>query len=75
MATKTITIDLDAYDRLNGMRQEHESFSEAIKRLIRPKPDIDALCERLAARPMSRRAVAAIEQQVQHRHRASSRKR
>lgn len=33
MATKTITITEDAYERLNALKENQESFSEAIRRL------------------------------------------
>ena len=33
MATKTITVTEDAYEALHGMKEENESFSEAILRI------------------------------------------
>ena len=37
MATKTITIDMEAYGRLKTVQHENESFSQTIKRVI-PRP-------------------------------------
>jgi predicted CopG family antitoxin len=37
MATKTITIDVEAYDRLKLARQKNESLSQTIVRVV-PKP-------------------------------------
>jgi predicted CopG family antitoxin len=39
MATKTLTITEDAYDRLVGLKANNESFSEVIKRIL-PKVDL-----------------------------------
>lgn len=33
MATKTLTITEDAYERLNVLKEENESFSEVIRRV------------------------------------------
>lgn len=33
MATKTISLDEEAYERLKGRKKEGESFSETVKRL------------------------------------------
>jgi hypothetical protein len=35
MATKTITIDVDAYERLKRVQKPTESFSQTIKRVVR----------------------------------------
>lgn len=36
MPTKTISLEIDAYERLKAARLEHESFSQAVRRLIPP---------------------------------------
>jgi predicted CopG family antitoxin len=41
MATKKITIDMEAYRRLKAVQQTDESFSQTIKRVV-PKP-IDSI--------------------------------
>ncbi len=38
MATKTISLEVDAYERLKAARLEHESFSQTIRRVVPPPP-------------------------------------
>ncbi len=59
VATKTITIDLEACERLVSVRRENESFSQAIKRAVKPPLDVDAYLTRLQAHPMSEQAAEA----------------
>jgi len=75
MATKTISIDLEAYKRLKSVQQHNESFSQVIKRVIKPPFDVEAWLEKIRKNPLSRKAVAAIEEQVRNRSRTSSRSR
>lgn len=47
MADKTITIDLEAYELLAAEKRAGESFSEVIKRRLRPARTARALLTRL----------------------------
>ena len=73
VATKTITIDLDAYSRLKSVQTENESFSQTIKRAIQPRLDVDAYLGRIQSTAMSAAAVKAVREHVTARHRTSRR--
>jgi predicted CopG family antitoxin len=75
MATKSITIDVKAYDRLKSHKLPNESFSEAIKRLLPAPVDVDELIKNLRRHPLSRTSMAAIEEQVSHRRVRANRRR
>ena len=74
MATKTISIDLEAYDRLRSVRQDRESFSQTIKRVVKPPFDYEAFRKRLEGLALSDQAAEAIEEQIRSRRRPSNRK-
>jgi len=63
MATKTISIDLEAYKRLKHNKKENESFSQVIKRIVKPPFDLDAWLKAVASHPISEKAAKAIEEQ------------
>jgi predicted CopG family antitoxin len=75
MATKSITLDLEAYQRLKAVQRDGESFSQTIKRTIPTPLDIEAYAARVREISMSRPAIEAVEEQVHHRHTPSERNR
>jgi len=75
MATKTISVDLEAYERLRSVRHENESFSQAIKRVVKAPFDVGRYLKNMAECPLSDEAVEAIEEHIERRHQPSRRER
>ncbi len=68
MATKTISIDTDAYNRLKSVQKENESFSNVIKRMIWQPLAFQQMLKRIEKDPLSESAVEAIEKVVAQRN-------
>lgn len=64
MTRKTIRIDLEAYERLKNHKKPSESFSQTIKRVVRPPFDVDAWLKRMRRLPLSKEAAEAVERQI-----------
>jgi len=76
MATKTITITEDSYERLNALKEKEESFSEVISRLtskvrlsdfagILSNKEADILKERIIkSRELSKYRMKAIKENL-----------
>ena len=75
MATKTITIDLEAYRRLKSVKREGESFSKTIKRVVQPPLDLRAWLREVDEHPMSGAAFDAVEKALKARRLPSGRRR
>ena len=75
MATKTISIDMEAYDRLKAVQRETESFSQVIKRVVKKPIDVPQFLKEIREHPISEEAATAIESQIRRRRRPSARRR
>lgn len=68
MAVKTITIDIDAYDRLSRLKRDGKSFSQVIKDLVPPVGSTGAdLLAALDTADVSDETLDAIDKVVSER--------
>ncbi len=74
MATKTITIDLDAYRRLSRAKRDGESFSQVIKRVVPMRIDYKKWSRSLRD-ALDEEALDTVERRVRKRSARSTRER
>jgi predicted CopG family antitoxin len=67
MATKTITIDVEAYRRLKNVKRIGESFSQTIKRVVHEPIDFKEWMASIEKDSLSKRATEAVEAVVARR--------
>lgn len=70
MATKTISLELDAYEKLRSAKKPGESFSEVVRRVVIEEAPMTAgrLREYLASggSGVSNRYLDAVEEAIRH---------
>ncbi|MBI5763756.1 MAG: hypothetical protein HZA51_09565 [Planctomycetes bacterium] len=69
MASKTIRLDCAAYLRLKTAMLPGESFSDTIKRIVKPRFNLKDWLRRIRQNPLSQQAIDAIELQIAQRRR------
>lgn len=67
MAVKTITIDMEAYDMLAAQKRGQESFSQVIKRRLRPARTAANLLSHLDEVCVSQEALDRVDEIVLNR--------
>lgn len=70
MAVKTITIDMEAYEKLSMEKQEGESFSQVIKRVLKARRmTARSLLQTVESMSVADRTLDRIEEVVESRKR------
>lgn len=69
MPTRSIRVDIEAYDRLMRAKRDGESFSEIIKRSVAVPFDLDRWLRQVRRAGISEEAAKAVERHVAMRRR------
>jgi predicted CopG family antitoxin len=75
VATKTISIDTEAYRRLKSVKQKNESFSQTIKRVVQQPIDFERWMALIGKDPLSDEAIEAVEAVISQRRIPRNRRR
>jgi len=68
---ETLEIDREAYERLEEARGEDESFSEVIKRYIRPRQTADEILRIMRRAAVSPSTLRSIDESVARRRQSA----
>ena len=68
---ETVTIDQEAYQRLEEARIEGESFSAVIKRCVRPLLTADEILRTMRRAPISSATLRSIDESASRRRRTA----
>jgi predicted CopG family antitoxin len=67
--TQTVEIDRQAYERLEEAREPGESYSEVIKRCVRPRQSAEEILRAMRRAAVSPATLRAIEESASRRRR------
>lgn len=71
MAVKTITIDIDAYERLSRLKREGQSFSQVIKEIVPPIGSTAGdLLAAVRSVEVSEATLDALDRVIEERHKS-----
>ena len=68
MAVKTITIDMEAYNILKAHKKGKESFSQAIKRILKKNKSASHLLKNISKVNFSDETLQMVEKLIQDRN-------
>lgn len=73
MATKTITLDLEAYELLRRHKKGRQSFSQVVKEHFRPRTTVGDFRQALQRTTFEEETLDRVEAEVERRQRDAAR--